>query len=324
MRKRNNPVSPITQVFTQAPAQPESSSARNIAGIAAIGVGVYILYKYVIGKNDDDSTIPPVGTWVDATKKMISIPFVVGVRVPISGDWRDAYKNLGERTFTITVKESEFQKSGYIAKPIEANYGFWVHNQELPIIVEPGNTIEFVYGIQNTSIKAISLGSTIVIEDPNGSITRLVWGPGIINSNNGVTIKATNPNKLLIPGSYRVYVTLWYSVDDPEHLLDFVDLYPAFTVNWEIAPPAYNPVLTILNNYLYFSETLNYSFSGFTPNSEITVSIQGVSYMSLVHISNSKGTGSGSMIMNILPGDYILTAKDNYGNIASSGFHLEL
>ncbi len=209
---------------------------------------------------------------------------------------------------------------GYIAEPIEVNYGSEFRNEALPIdISNPGQTIEFVFGIQNTSDSSQRLGATVVVTKPDGSVMNLKYGPTSIASNNGVTVKLTSSEIITAAGSYRVDVKLWYAQDDSTHQLDFIGLNPGFTV----ASGGTNAIVTITNPVVPYGEVLYFTFSGFHPFSQIVVSVDNITL--LTEVATWEGKGIGSFIASptagtLTPGNYTLVVTDNYGHSGSAIF----
>lgn len=65
---------------------------------------------------------------------------------------------------------------------------------------------------------------------------------------------------------------------------------------------------------------VTYSFSGFQPNAVVAIAIQGVNQANPT--ANSAGAGSDKFRYDNSPGDYAITAADQYGHVASVYFNI--
>jgi hypothetical protein len=79
-----------------------------------------------------------------------------------------------------------------------------------------------------------------------------------------------------------------------------------------------SPTLTIADDTLTTGDTLNFSFTGFTPYASVSVFVVGGGGLNVT--ANSSGAGSGSFTIGEGAGTYTLKAQDSSGNSATDTF----
>jgi hypothetical protein len=91
-----------------------------------------------------------------------------------------------------------------------------------------------------------------------------------------------------------------------------------------VSPSVWNVITVIgattlkVTNQPRSGGTLEFSFTGFQPNSQVTVGVQGGGQAAFQ--SNSSGAGSGRFTISEPPGSYTLFAKDSYGHSVTAPF----
>ena len=199
----------------------------------------------------------------------------------------------------VLVKNSRVVKAGSYTTITSIN---------APANVEPGSSMFLSVTIKNTwvagvDVACIALANGQRFIDTTGADKWLQPDQQADFSGQSITM----PNGQMVIDAWSYYKAtdgLWYG-DDYLQII--------------IRPPS-NAQLTVLNSPVS-GQSLQYSFSGFQPNAQVRVSVQGGG--GVTNTADSNGAGTGSFVDGDPPGDYTLVAEDDYGHQATASFTVQ-
>lgn len=80
--------------------------------------------------------------------------------------------------------------------------------------------------------------------------------------------------------------------------------------------------LTLTDSVITSGDVFEYTFAGFQPGAAVRIVVRGGG--GLVNVANAQGTGTFSFVNDDPVGSYVLTAEDDFGNVAQVAFEIEL